>query len=350
MNRLFFVLLFFVLGALPDRGYADSFLFGQNEPQLVVNNRILAKVNGKAISVIDVMKKMDMMFYRQFPEYTSSVQARYQYYQVNWKQVLYDLVDKELVMADGTEVKMTVNGGDVRQEMEELFGPNIITNLDKVGLTFDEAHKMIHADILIRRMMFLRVHAKAMRQVTPQVIRDHYEEFSKNNIRDTEWQYQVISIRDKDPKKADEIADLTYKLLADEGVALSDLSKKLKEMGKEIDSLNISEEYKHKDKEVSEAYKDILVKLNEGHFSRPLAQKSRASNATVFRIFALQKMVPGGVVPFNEIENQLKEKLIDEAIEKETEAYITRLRQHFDVQQSHFNDMISEGFVPFALK
>src|SRR6202035_4022048 len=80
--------------AMPTQGSCDSLFFGQ-EAQILVNNRILAKVNGKAISVIDLMKKLDMLFYRQFPEYTSSMQARFQFYQANWKHVFQELLDKE---------------------------------------------------------------------------------------------------------------------------------------------------------------------------------------------------------------------------------------------------------------
>ncbi|MBA3815063.1 MAG: SurA N-terminal domain-containing protein, partial [Parachlamydiaceae bacterium] len=110
---------------------ADPFLFNtEQELQIVVNNRILAKVNGKAISVMDLMKKMDLLFYRQFPQYISSAQARYQFYQANWKHLLEEIIDKELILADAQDAKIPISAGDVRQEMEVLFGPNIISNLD----------------------------------------------------------------------------------------------------------------------------------------------------------------------------------------------------------------------------
>ena len=101
---LFLSLLFISLTSL--HAVNDSILFDKdNSPHLAVNNRILAKVNDKAISVVDVMKKMDVLFYREFPQYTSSMQARYQFYKANWKHVLEELVSKELVMADAEENK-----------------------------------------------------------------------------------------------------------------------------------------------------------------------------------------------------------------------------------------------------
>ena len=115
---------------------ADMYVMGQSRERHVnVNNRILAVVNGKPLSVYDVMKKMDVHFYRQFPEYASSAEARHQFYQAQWKNMLRDLVDKELILADAESAKVEVSAGDVRQEMENMFGPNIIANLDKLGMT-----------------------------------------------------------------------------------------------------------------------------------------------------------------------------------------------------------------------
>jgi hypothetical protein len=330
----------------------EPFLFGQeNSLHIVVNNRILAKVNGKAISVMDVMKKMDMLFYRQFPEYTSSVQARYQFYQVNWKRMFQDLIDKELVIADAEEHKLPVSGGDVRQEMESMFGPNIITNLDKVDLTYDEASKMVLDDITIRRMMFIRVNTKAINKITPQIVRQAYEDYAKENVRPAEWTYYVISIRDSDPTQSAEVANKVHELLQ-EKISPTEISEKMKPITLlKKTTVNVSEELHHNEKDLNEAYKEILVKLTSGSFSQPIAQKSRNDKgSTVFRLFYLKEYKVGGAVPFNEVASELKDKLIDLEIDKESELYLKKLRQHFDVQDSYIQEMIANDFQPFSLK
>jgi len=336
-------------------------IFAKNEPflfaptttaQLTINNRILAKVNGKAISVIDVMKKMDLLFYKEFPEYTTSLPARHQFYQANWKHVLNELIEKELIIADSEECKLQVTNGDVRQEMEALFGPNIIANLDKVGLTYDEAFKMLHGDIIIRRMLYLRANVKAMQLVTPRMIRDTYEEYAKKNIRPAEWLYYVISIRSEDPTQAAETANYAYHLLTQEGMPVSDIADKIKKqeaLSKGV-SFNVSEEYRHQEKDISSAYKASLLPLDKGSYSQPIAQKSRSDKSTVFRIFYLKDKTEGGIIPFKEVENELKEFLLSQAAAKESSAYILKLRQHFDVQDSHLKEMVSDDFQPFLLK
>jgi hypothetical protein len=333
---------------------AEPFLFNtEQELQITINNRILAKVNGKAISVMDLMKKMDMLFYRQFPQYMSSVQARYQFYQANWKPVLEELIDKELILADAQEAKLPISAGDVRQEMEILFGPNIIASLDKAGLTFEEASKMILADLTIRRMIYFRVQSKAVNSVTPQLIRNYYETYAKDNIRDNEWVYKVISIRHREAKKAEEVAKQAHHLLTIDKIPQSELDKRLTELWtspRRAPNLTISEELHNKDKELSEIFKATLATLPMDSYSQPISQKSRADNSTVYRIFYLKSMIPGGTIPFNELESKIKDILIDQSIGKESDSYLNKLRQHYDVQEKQLKEILASDAPPFILK
>jgi len=356
MKSKFFVSSLLAISAfsMPAIQAADSFLLGSSqEPQILINNRILAKVNGKAISVMDLMKKMDMQFYRQYPQYTNSVQARYQFYQANWKYVLAEIIDKELIIADSEEAKLVVSTGDVRQEIETLFGPNIIENLDKVGLSFEEASKMVLDDITIRRMMYFRAQSRAISQVTPQVIRKYYDEVAKDNIRDNEWVYSVVSIRHRDSTKAAEMANNVRILLVEDKLPLSDLLEKVKEItpatGK-APAVTVSEEFHTKEKELSDAFKDILVSLRPDSYSNPIPQKSRADNSTVIRMFYLKQMIAGGAIPYHELEGKIKDRLLDEAVGKETDKYMKRLRQHFDVQEGQLKEMLAADYQPFSLK
>ncbi|NGX43732.1 MAG: hypothetical protein K940chlam7_02032 [Chlamydiae bacterium] len=350
-----FLLTITVLQCLTGYAFADKnsyFLSKATPTHIFVNNRIVARVNEKAVSVVDIMKKMDMLFYRQFPQYASSIDARYQFYQMNWKHVLREIVEKELIMADAIENKVEVSNGDIRQELEAVFGPNIIANLDKAGLTYDEAWEMVKEDLTIRRMLMIRVNSLAVRSVTPSDVRSAYEEYIKENTRPNVWHYQMISIRGADPTLSAEAANHAYQLLKNHKLPLEKLGETLQEHSLVDDKtvLNISEEYHHSEKEIPETNKEILISLTSNSFSKPIAQKSRATNAMVFRIFHLKEMVPGGAPSFNEVENKIRNMLVDKAINKESDDYIAKLRQHFDVQDSTKNQMFDEDFQPFALK
>lgn len=347
------ILTALALGTVSEIKAETSLLGGAKEPQIIINNRVLAKANGKPISVMDLMKKMDMLFYRQFPQYTSSTQARYQFYLANWKHVLNELIDKEMITADSEESKLVVSPGDVRQEMETLFGPNIIENLDMINLSFEEAFQMVLADITIRRMMYFRVQTKAMAQATPQKIREYYDRIANNTIRDNEWIYRVITVRHRDPSKAAETAHIVQNLLKEDKVPFADLAGKLEGMFPDAakrPSVTVSEEFHTNEKELSDSFKKTLVTLSPDSFSLPLAQKSRSDNSTVVRVFYLKEMIAGGAIPFKDLEAKIKGILIEEAMEKESEAYLKRLRQHFDVPEGLVDDLAKSDYQPFVLK
>jgi len=352
-KKISFILAFSLMMSAISLQAETSLLGNSQEGCITVHNRILAKANGKAISVVDIMKKMDMLFYRQFPQFTSSAQARYQFYQANWKHVLTEMIDKELLMADAEESKLQISAGDVRQEMESLFGPNIIANLDKIGLTFDEAYDMVFADITIRRMMYFRVQLKAISQATPQKIREFYDEFSKTNVRDNQWIYNVITIRHRDQSKAAEMANRVHGLLTIDNIALADLPAKIADNSPakaKAPTVVVSEEFHTNEKELSDSFKSTLVTMTPGSYSIPISQKSRSDNSSVVRIFFLKNMTPGGAVPFSELEAKIKAKLIENGIEVESKAYISKLRLHFDVQEEQLQELLSSDFQPFELK
>jgi len=212
----------------PQLAAVDS-LKKREEPKIFINNRILARINGKPITTYDLVKKMDLSFYKQYPEYISSAQARYQFYQQGWKYIFDDLVNEELVLADAKESKIEASAGDVRQEMEQQFGPNIIENLDKASMSLDEAYKIVEAELILQRTIGARVNSKALRAVTPLKVRIAYDKYIQNpeNRNLTKWNYRVVTIKDRDIKKTEVLSHTVYQLLLD-GIKLDELDETLK--------------------------------------------------------------------------------------------------------------------------
>ncbi|MGK5595233.1 MAG: peptidylprolyl isomerase [Parachlamydiaceae bacterium] len=329
---------------------ADLLMSRENEPKLVINNRVLIRVNGKAITVMDVMKRMDIHFLRQYPEFTTVDEARYQFYESNWEPVLEELITKELILADAEENKVTVSSGDIRQEMEQYFGPNIIENLDKIGLSFDEAYKMVEGELIVRRMLSVRVHNKVQGNVTPHAIKQHYDEFAKNNIRKESFRYQVVTIKHTDPNAAKAIAELAYDLLVKKSVSLDTLKSQPKLIASAKDaSITISNDLTHQTSDLADIIKTELLRLSPNTFSSPFAQKSRADRSTIFRIVYLKEKTPEGPIPFSEAEMTIRDHLLDTGMANESETYVQRLKKHFDIEDNQ-NIHLHTGFKPFSLK
>lgn len=313
--------------------------------RIVANNRVLASVNGNPITVIDLMKRMDILFLKQFPEYTQSAKARYQFYLANWKRTLGELIDKELILADAKEMKMEVSGGDVRQEMEDMFGPNIILNLDKIGISLDEATKIVSGDILIRRMMYLKVTAKAMGKVTPLAIRNQYDEWAKENTRPAKYRYRMITIREPSTEKAERTAETIYGAL--NGISYSELAEKFTPFK---GSATLSEEFSHTEKEIAPQNLSLLATLEPGALSLPIKQKSRTDKSDVYRLFFLDEKTVGSIPSLKEAEGPIKEQLLDVAIGEEQKQYLQKLRRHYGVTSAQLQEFIPADFVPFTLK
>jgi hypothetical protein len=352
-NKILVLCLALFILTLPAFVMSEGLFGKMSEPKIFINNRILAKVNGKPISTYDVMKKMDLVFYKEYPEYVSMTDARFQFYQLNWKHELDELIIKELILADAKESKIEVSGGDLRQEMEKLFGPNIIANLDKVGMNYEEASNIVEGDLILKRMLAGRVNNKAMGQVTPSMVKAAYDVYIKDpkNIAQDTWSYRVITFKEPKIEKTEESSKIAYEMLK-KGVVLADLIPKLKEQNipSKKGKVTLSEVIQNSDKEIAQNYKDILVKLSKGTFSEPFSMKSRADKMTVFRILFLVEKINGEVPSYKDMEPKIKDHLLNEVFDKETDAYIEKLKHHFHVRDNDLQAMLPKDYEPFMMK
>src|SRR5262249_38900285 len=147
-------------------------------------------------------------------------------------------------------------------------------------------------------------------------------------------------------------ANFVLSLLKHDKVDFADLAKKMKAdipQDLKTTTLTVSEEFHTNEKELSDVFKKTLFTLTPDSYSIPIPQKSRSDNSTVVRIFYLKEMIPGGPIPFKELEVKIKEKLITDAMESETKGYLSRLRQHFDTQEGQIQELIKSDYQPFVL-
>jgi len=297
--------------------------------ELIVNNRILAKVDGNPLSLLDVAKRMDVLFYQQFAEHAESAEARYQFYTANWGHILHDLINRELILADANEKKLPISDGDIRQEMEEIFGPDVIGTIDELGMSYDEAWQMILKDITIRRMMMYRVHNKVLASSHPTDVVEAYEEFAQKQATPAKWKYQVLTIRHEEPTRAITIASKAYRLLSEGNADFNTLLGNFAE--DETSALSISKTYEQDDKAISPVHKEALSSMREGEYCRPISEMSRSTNALVYRLLYLQGYTEERIPPLAEVEEELKNYLQDVALAEETEKYITELHEYYGV-------------------
>jgi len=333
---------------LPLMALANSAPFPIDEPgTLVVHNRILAKVQGKTISVLDVVKKMDVFLNRHYPQYANSKGAKYQFYTSHWRDTLNQLVESELMMSDAESREIKVTDGEIREEIQLRFGPNVMGTLHNLNLTYDEARKMVHQDMIVQRMNWFRVTSKALQQVNSLDVKEAYRQYSLQNPPKEEWEYQMVSLRSTSFEASELLAHKMCELLRFEGVTLEAAAEELTPDEPAAITINVSAPNKADDKTLSPAHREILSKLSVGAFSAPILQHSR-DGSPVVRIFHLKSHTRTETPKFETVASQLKDSLLQKAADDEMTAYVTKLRQRFGYDEKSLD--FPPDFQPFELK
>ena len=314
--------------------------------KVVVNNRVITMVNGNPITVIDLMKKMDLMFYQMHEEYLDSASMRYQFYMANWQEVLKNMIDRELVVLDAESQQMPVSPGDVREEIEEIFGPDVLDNIEDAGLTYTDVTKLIKADILIRRMLSYAVNMKAMKRVTPDVVAKEYENRMQQN-QDLLLHYHIISVKSDDAQAANELSLQIKELINEQKMAPGKACAAVKEQGLDADkkiSATLTPEFVQKKSEFAPHVYELLSTLAEGVCSDAQGQKGG------YRLYYLIKKEEQKPLEFYEVEEPIRQNLIEQAMQEESERYFAHLRKHYDLNPDEILKSLPAYFKPFELK
>jgi hypothetical protein len=319
----------------------------ENTEELIVNNRILANVHGKAFSVLDVMKQMDVFLKRHYPQYLASKPARYQYYMENWKNTLNEMINTELIMADSEGKDLKITDSDIRETMQERFGPNVISTLDSLNVTYEEAKTMIYQEKVVQQMTWFKANSRALQGISPNEVKKTYKEFVLQHPPVEEWKYQVLSVRAPQADAGRLIADKAFELLSKEKKSFQDTAEALKQEGVAI---QVSQDYAVTDKEMAKSHKEVLVNLATGSFSQPVSQVSRADNTNVYRIFYLKDHLRHEPPAFEKVAMNIENQLIQQAMAKETAVYASKLRQRYNFDEKQMRESLPPDFVPFILK
>jgi len=317
--------------------------------EIVVQNRILTKLNGKNISVLDVMKEMDMFLSRYYPQYMDSKTARFQFYSTQWRKTLEQMIDHELMVTDAISREVKVSDGEVREEIHTRFGPNVMESLDQLGISYDEAREKVEQDMIVQRIQWVRVTSKVLQKVTSQEIKNAYQKYLQENPAKEEWKYQFATIRAADDataqKLAHQLAALQEKSQGNLTVAVDLFKAELPP--ESTPTLSVSQEFTLEDKSVSQAHREVLSQMKPSQWSAPTTQLSR-DGTTVVRIFHLKDHTHTHPPAFAAISNELKQNLLQETAEKETNSYVAKLRERFNFDEKSLD--IPPHFEPFAAR
>jgi hypothetical protein len=334
-------LISLILSATPLFAAAPSYPLNYDEEvfnDISIQNRVLLKIKGKAVTVMDIVRKLDFLFYRQYPEHVDSIVARYQFYSLAWRNALEAVIDDYLISADAEEKKVSVQDGEIREELEKVFGPNVVLSLDKMGLALPEAIELMRTELIVQRMTSAMVRSKAFSEVHPQLIRERYEQMVRENPPQSIWHYQVLTLKGTEaPASAQEAARLFH----DEKFPLSLIAPQLMQAGAEA---NLSELYVRTTPELSASHKEILSTLKSEAISPPIQRKES------YQIFYLKLYEEAKPKTLKEMEEEIHALLTQEASIRFNKAYREKLRKQYGLTETYLKERLPEEFEPFLLR
>lgn len=333
------------LSSKPSSTVAEDLL--KRKGDLYIHNQVLARVHGKIITVLDVVRLLDYAFERDYPQYIDQPEARLEFYSYNWKYILQDLVDRELILADAKGVNMPVSTGDVRKEMEYLYGPNVLETLENRGMNYNETWEQVRLDITFRRMLGARVNSLAAMEIGPKRLKEAYQGYLEENAGAATWFYRVISIRHPSEESSLELAKAAKKLLDSGEVDVEALASHFQNQEGVSEDLRIavSDLFEKNKDDLSPLHGELLCDLEPGMYSEPKVQTSRGKEKVV-RIAYLDRAQGPDLKSFEEMESTLSDQLFQQFMAKESKSYLKGLRKKFDVEEVSQLDHLTQN--PFS--
>lgn len=275
------------------------------------------------------------------------------------KEILRDLIDRQLLLEKGKELGVTGETETVKRlnQMRQQMGLATMEDLEaeakKQGVQFEDFKEQIRTGVVTEKVIGQEVGSKI--HITNEEVQEFYnqhqkelegpEEVSlseilistqpaKENLESKDKQ-QNASAQDKplpeDPAKVAEAqkkAEAAEQLLKSGNIKFEDLAKKVSEGSTAAQGGPLGT---FKRGELAKEIEDATFSLKAGQFTEPIRTRQG------FIIFKVNAHRSAGVPPVKEVEDRIKEAIYTQKLEPAARAYLSKLREqaYIDVKQGY---------------
>lgn len=279
-----------------------------------VVDRIVAIVNEDIIT----LKEVEQYIHVEKKEKLKSVDDHFLGLRI--KERLDMLIENTLIKQEAKKMKIEVADTEVQQVVENIKKQNLITEeelkeqLARENMSYEEFLRGIRM-ALLRNKVLARVITPVM-NLTEEKLIQYYssrpEQFTQEELH--LYQIFISGLR----QDSQQIAKKAYELLR-EGMNFEEVAKIYSddpsgEKGGDIGFV--------KKEELIPELKDALKDLKEGEYTQPIRTQYG------FHILLLKERKKGEVLPFEEVKDEIKRKLIMEESEKRYKDYIEKLKKN----------------------
>ncbi|AAF39463.1 hypothetical protein FTM89_03365 [Chlamydia trachomatis] len=321
-------------------GYEGSFpssSLEQNPSGVAIHNRVLFKIDeDTVVTTLDVIHKLNILFYSTCPQLVDSVSARSQYYSAMWPVVLESVINEFLMAADAKEKKIFIDPTSVNQEIEAMFGRDLSPFAKFFDMTPGDIFNVVHRVLVAQRIEGMMVRSRVMLKVTPGMVRDRYQKLVEDASQVSQWTYRVLTIKAGSELLANKIAGKVQERL-NEGDSW-DKERLAAMVLSQGGQLICSDEFIREDAQLSAAHKKALEEIN---FPEERCGKA-LEHASGLKLFVLFDCSTKTLEPLEKMEAQIKQRLMMELAEEEEANYKNKLRARYGFDPSIITQLLSE--------
>lgn len=305
---------------------------------LGLHNRVILQIDDEHIlTLMDVVHRMNLIFYTSYPDHIGSTEARYQFYQANFPMLLEGVIDEFLMEADARSKKITVDATTVKEEIEELLGEKVLDMCARFDMSYEDIFRVVERMLLSQKMSGMMVRSKVMLQVTPQQIKDYYAKLVEEAQRTYTWKYCVLTVKSSLTMGAQIAERITERVLEMRSFDKDRVQAFATSLG---GSVSISEEYVRTDRELSRSHRKVLENvLYTGGVSCSSPQVHSSGD---WKIFVLLDKVAMQVEPLASLENRIKGALLQDKLIAVDKQYKEQLRQRFGYDEVVIAQLLSK--------
>lgn len=321
-------------------GYEGAFSSGsfeQNPSGVAIHNRVLFKVDeDTVVTTLDVIRKLNILFYSTCPQLVDSVSARSQYYSAMWPVVLETVINEFLMAADAKAKKIFIDPTSVNQEIEAMFGRNLSPFAKFFDMTPEDVFNVVHRILVAQRVEGMMVRSRVMLKVTPGMVREYYQKLADEAAQITQWTYRVLTIKAGLEFLAHKIAGKVQERL-NEGSSW-DKERLTALVLSQGGQLMCSEEFFREDAQLSVAHRQSLEEIN---FPEERCGKV-LEHASGLKLFVLFNRATKTLDPLDKMEAQLKQQLMMEFAAEEEANYKNKLHARYGFDPATITKLLAE--------
>ncbi len=277
-------------------------------------NRIVAHVNGESITLYELQNRAEMFL--GVLEGGSLEDLPPEQRNETKKHVLDQMINDILIRQEAQRYQIHVSDRDIDQHIQRVRENNNLDEeefeerLGQQGLTLQDYKDQIRDSMLRQRVLNMMVQRKTM--VTQEDIKEFYQANKEDFEQERKVHLQAIVV----PKfeKAQELWDQ----IQDGEYTFEEAAQKYSQGTAAAQGGDMG--FVRWDRLASE-WKEVLKEIDPQEMSEPFATRGGGA------LLRVKEEHSAGVVPLEEVEDEIRDELFDQKLEKRFEEYIQGLRE-----------------------